>query len=154
MLNIVLHQPEIPPNTGNIIRLCANTGANLHLIHPLGFEMTKKSLRRAALDYKVFTQVTDHNNLGELKQHFPNKKYYAVSTKGSTPLYKTRFNEGDVLLFGNETKGLPETALSSKDCLGVIRIPMAKDSRSINLSNAVAIVLFEALRQLNCPGMT
>ena len=81
MLNIVLHQPEIPPNTGNIIRLCANTGVDLHLIHPLGFEMTKKSLRRASLDYKEFTQITDHNNLGELKQQFPNKKYYAVSTK-------------------------------------------------------------------------
>jgi|TARA_B100000959_G_C14911653_1_gene595411 tRNA (cytidine(34)-2'-O)-methyltransferase len=154
MLNIVLYQPEIPPNTGNIIRLCANTGTDLHLIHPLGFEMTKKSLRRASLDYEEFARVLEHNNLKELQQFFPNKKYYAVSTKGDTPLYKTRFNEGDVLLFGNETKGLPETALSSKDCLGVIRIPMAKDSRSINLSNAVAIVLFEALRQLNCPGMT
>jgi len=153
MLNIVLHQPEIPPNTGNIIRLCANTGVDLHLIHPLGFEMTKKSLRRASLDYKEFTQITDHNNLGELKQQFPNKKYYAVSTKGSTPLYKTRIKRGDILLFGNETKGLPPEALTSEDCLDVIRIPMAQGSRTINLSNAVAIVLFEALRQLNYPGM-
>ena len=88
-----------------------------------------------------------------MKKHLPKKKYYAVSTKGDTPLYKTRFNKGDTLLFGNETKGLPKKVLSSEDCLGVIRIPMAKDSRSINLSNAVAIVLFEALRQLNYPRM-
>ena len=153
MLNIVLHQPEIPPNTGNIIRLCANTGVDLHLIHPLGFDMTKKSLRRASLDYKEFAQVIDHNNLSELKQHFPNKKYYAISTKGGTPLYKTRFKRGDIMLFGNETQGLPPKALTSEDCLDVIRIPMAPDSRSINLSNSVAIVLFEALRQLNFPGM-
>ena len=153
MLNIVLYQPEIPPNTGNIIRLCANTGTNLHLIHPLGFEMTKKSLRRASLDYKELVRVLDHNNLKEMKQCFSNKKYYAVSTKGGTPLYKTRFNKGDILLFGNETKGLPKKVLTSGDCLDVIRIPMVKDSRSINLSNAVAIVLFEALRQLNYPRM-
>ena len=153
MLNIVLYQPEIPPNTGNIIRLCANTGVGLHLIHPLGFEMTKKSLRRASLDYKEFAQVLDHKNLDDLKQHFPNKKYYAISTKGGTPLYKTSFNKNDILLFGNETKGLPQEALSSEDCLDIIRIPMAQGSRSINLSNAVAIVLFEALRQLKYPGM-
>jgi len=153
MLHIVLYQPEIPPNTGNIIRLCANTGTALHLILPLGFEMTKKSLRRAALDYKELAKVLNHNNLEEMKKHLPNKKYYAISTKGGTPLYKTRFNKGDTLLFGNETKGLPKKVLSSEDCLGVIRIPMAKDSRSINLSNAVAIVLFEALRQLNYPRM-
>ena len=153
MLHIVLYQPEIPPNTGNIIRLCANTGTALHLILPLGFEMTKKSLRRAALDYKELAKVLSHNNLDEMKNHLPNKKYYAISTKGGTPLYKTRFNKGDILLFGNETKGLPKKVLSSEDCLDVIRIPMAKDSRSINLSNAVAIVLFEALRQLNYPRM-
>ena len=153
MLNIVLHQPEIPPNTGNIIRLCANTGVDLHLIHPLGFDMKKKSLRRASLDYKEFAQVIDHNNLSELKQHFPNKKYYAISTKGGTPLYKTRFKRGDIMLFGNETQGLPPEALTSEDCLDVVRIPMAPGSRSINLSNSVAIVLFEALRQLNFPGM-
>ena len=122
MLNIVLYQPEIPPNTGNIIRLCANTGTDLHLIHPLGFEMTKKSLRRASLDYEELARVLEHNNLKEMKQFFTNKKYYAISTKGGTPLYKTRFNEGDVLLFGNETKGLPETAVSSKDCLDVKKV--------------------------------
>ena len=153
MLHIVLYQPEIPPNTGNIIRLCANTGTALHLIRPLGFEMTKKSLRRASLDYSELTKVLEHTNLKEMKKHLPNKKYYAVSTKGVTSLYKTRFNKGDILLFGNETKGLPQKVLSSEDCLDVIRIPMTHDSRSINLSNAVAIVLFEALRQLNYPGM-
>jgi tRNA (cytidine/uridine-2'-O-)-methyltransferase len=153
MLHIVLYQPEIPPNTGNIIRLCANTGTALHLIRPLGFEMTKKSLRRASLDYSELAKVLDHTNLKEMKKNLPNKKYYAVSTKGVTSLYKTRFNKGDILLFGNETKGLPQKVLSSEDCLDVIRIPMTHDSRSINLSNAVAIVLFEALRQLNYPRM-
>ena len=104
MLHIVLYQPEIPPNTGNIIRLCANTGTALHLIHPLGFEMTKKSLRRASLDYSELTKVLDHTNLEEMKKHLPNKKYYAVSTKGGTPLYKTRFNKGDTLLLETKQK--------------------------------------------------
>ena len=97
--------------------------------------------------------IRDSNNLEEMKKHLPNKKYYAISTKGGTPLYKTSFNKNDILLFGNETKGLPQEALSSEDCLDIIRIPMARGSRSINLSNAVAIVLFEALRQLKYPGM-
>ena len=154
MPHIVLHQPEIPPNTGNIIRLCANTGTNLHLVHPLGFAMTKKSLRRAYLDYEEFTKITHHNNIIEMNKHFSGRGYYAISTNGKTPFNTVKFNENDVFLFGSETQGLPKNALSSKECLGVLRVPMAERSRSINLANTVSIVLYEALRQLNYPGLS
>ena len=154
MPHIVLHQPEIPPNTGNIIRLCANTGTNLHLVHPLGFAMTKKSLRRAYLDYEEFAKITHHNNIKEMNEHFSGRGYYAVSTKGKTLFNTVKFKESDVFLFGSETEGLPNNALSSKDCLGVLRVPMVEGSRSINLANTVSVVVYEALRQLNYPGLT
>ena len=154
MPHIVLHQPEIPPNTGNIIRLCANTGSNLHLIHPLGFTMTKKSLRRAYLDYKEFAKITHHNNIKEMNEHFSGRGYYAVSTKGKKLFNTVKFKESDIFLFGSETEGLPKNALSSKDCLGVLRVPMVEGSRSINLANTVSVVVYEALRQLNYPGLT
>ena len=154
MPHIVLHQPEIPPNTGNIIRLCANTGSNLHLIHPLGFTMTKKSLRRAYLDYEEFAKITHHNNIKEMNEHFSGRGYYAVSTKGKTLFNTVKFKESDVFLFGSETEGLPNNALSSKDCLGALRVPMVEGSRSINLANTVSVVVYEALRQLNYPGLT
>ena len=153
MPHIVLHQPEIPPNTGNIIRLCANTGTNLHLIHPLGFTMTKKSLRRAYLDYEEFTKITHHKNFIEMKEYFAGSGYYAISTKGKTPFNKIKFKENDIFLFGSETQGLPKNALTSKKCLGVLRVPMAERSRSINLANTVSIVLYEALRQLGYPNL-
>ncbi len=154
MPHIVLHQPEIPPNTGNIIRLCANTGTDLHLIHPLGFAMTKKSLRRAYLDYEELAQITHHNNIIEMNKHFSGRGYYAVSTKGKTLFSAVKFNKDDVFLFGSETQGLPKSALSSRDCLEVLRVPMAERSRSINLANTVSVVLYEALRQLNYPGLS
>ncbi len=154
MPHIVLYQPEIPPNTGNIIRLCANTGTNLHLIHPLGFTMTKKSLRRAYLDYEEFAKITHHNNIKEMNEHFSGKGYYAVSTKGKMLFNAIKFKESDVFLFGSETEGLPKNALSSKNCLGVLRVPMVEGSRSINLANTVSVVVYEALRQLNYPGLT
>ena len=154
MPHIVLHQPEIPPNTGIIIRLCANTGTNLHLIHPLGFTMTKKSLRRAYLDYEEFAKITHHNNIKEMNEHFSGRGYYAVSTKGKTLFNTVKFKERDIFLFGSETEGLPKNALSSKDCLGVLRVPMVEGSRSINLANTVSVVVYEALRQLNYPGLT
>ena len=154
MPHIVLHQPEIPPNTGNIIRLCANTGTNLHLIHPLGFTMTKKSLRRAYLDYEEFVKITHHNNIKEMNEHFSGRGYYAVSTKGKTLFNTVKFKESDIFLFGSETEGLPKNALSSKDCLGVLRVPMVEVSRCINLANTVSVVVYEALRQLNYPGLT
>jgi len=153
MPHIVLHQPEIPPNTGNIIRLCANTGANLHLIHPLGFTMTKKSLRRAYLDYEEFTKITHHNNFIEMKEYFSGSGYYAVSTKGETLFNNIKFKERDIFLFGSETQGLPKNALTSNKCLGVLRVPMTERSRSINLANTVSIVLYEALRQLGYPNL-
>ena len=154
MPHIVLYQPEIPPNTGNIIRLCANTGTNLHLIHPLGFTMTKKSLRRAYLDYEEFAKITHHNNIKEMNEHFSGRGYYAVSTKGKTLFNTVKFKERDIFLFGSETEGLPKNALSSRDCLGVLRVPMVEGSRSINLANTVSVVVYEALRQLNYPGLT
>ena len=154
MPHIVLHQPEIPPNTGNIIRLCANTGTNLHLIHPLGFTMTKKSLRRAYLDYEEFAKITHHNNIKEMNEHFSGRGYYAVSTKGKTLFNTVKLKESDVFLFGSETEGLPKNALSSKECLEVLRVPMVEGSRSINLANTVSVVVYEALRQLNYPGLT
>tara|TARA_B100001250_G_C19805706_1_gene793204 strand:- start:1235 stop:1699 length:465 start_codon:yes stop_codon:yes gene_type:complete len=154
MLHIVLHQPEIPPNTGNIIRLCANTGTSLHLVHPLGFAMTKKSLRRAYLDYEEFTKIKHHNNIIEMNEHFSGRGYYAISTKGKALFNTIKFKQSDVFLFGSETQGLPENALSSEECLGVLRVPMAEGSRSINLANSVSIVLYEALRQLDYPGLT
>ena len=154
MPHIVLHQPEIPPNTGNIIRLCANTGTNLHLIHPLGFTMTKKSLRRAYLDYEEFAKITHHNNIKEMNEHFSGRGYYAVSTKGKTLFNTVKFKESDIFLFGSETEGLPKNALSAKDCLGVLRVPMVEGSRSINLANTVSVVVYEALRQLNYPDLT
>ena len=153
MPHIVLHQPEIPPNTGNIIRLCANTGTILHLVHPLGFTMTKKSLRRAYLDYEEFTKITHHNNIMEMNEHFSGRGYYAISTKGKTLFNTINFKESDVFLFGSETKGLPKNALSSKECLGVLRVPMAEGSRSINLANTVSIVIYEVLRQLGYPDL-
>ena len=153
MPHIVLHQPEIPPNTGNIIRLCANTGTTLHLVHPLGFNMAKKSLRRAYLDYEEFTKITHHNNIMEMNEHFSGRGYYAVSTKGKTLFNTVSFKESDVFLFGSETEGLPKNALSSKECLGVLRVPMVEGSRSINLANTVSIVLYEALRQLDYPDL-
>tara|TARA_B100001250_G_scaffold101039_1_gene84964 strand:+ start:561 stop:1025 length:465 start_codon:yes stop_codon:yes gene_type:complete len=154
MPHIVLHQPEIPPNTGNIIRLCANTGTNLHLVHPLGFTMTKKSLRRAYLDYEEFTKITHHNNIMEMNEYFSGRGYYAISTKGKTPFNTVSFKESDVFLFGNETEGLPKNALSSKECLDVLRVPMVEESRSINLANTVSIVIYEALRQMDYPNLT
>jgi len=148
MIPIILYQPEIPPNTGNIIRLCANSGADLHLIHPLGFKLNEKSLRRAGLDYSEQVNLFEHPNIGRCLESLNRKKVYAFSTKGSTDLYDVSFSNDDVLLFGPETRGLPEEFLRSLPAEQVIRIPMVKKSRSINLSNSVAIALYEAIRQI------
>tara|TARA_B100000700_G_scaffold33821_1_gene32640 strand:+ start:2483 stop:2833 length:351 start_codon:yes stop_codon:yes gene_type:complete len=116
--------------------------------------MTKKSLRRAYLDYEEFAKITHHNNIKEMNEHFSGRGYYAVSTKGKTLFNTVKFKESDIFLFGSETEGLPKNALSSKDCLGVLRVPMVEGSRSINLANTVSVVVYEALRQLNYPGLT
>ena len=147
MLNVVLYEPEIPPNTGNIMRLCANTGARLHLVEPLGFTLEEKLLRRAALDYQDLASVIVHPSFEALKTSAGPARFIAISTKGATRYDQFQYEDNDYLTFGPETRGLPETLMFSDAFSGVITIPMRAGSRSINLSNAAAIVLFEAFRQ-------
>ena len=154
MFNIVLHQPEIPPNTGNIIRLCANTGAKLHLIHPLGFVMSKKNLERAALDYGESVEIIHHMNFEAYLDNTQFSSYYAVSTKGKSRMNENTFLPECYLMFGNETKGLPKECILHESCKGVIRIPMMEGSRSLNLSNSVAILLYFALGQNKFKGLS
>lgn len=145
MLNVVLFQPEIPPNTGNIIRLCANSGAALHLVHPLGFELTDKHLRRAGLDYHEWANITHYQSDDEFFSINSTKRMFACTTKAQKIYTDVVYNDTDMLLFGPETKGL--SAEIRAKC-AAIRIPMQPTSRSINLANAVSIILFEAWRQL------
>jgi tRNA (cytidine/uridine-2'-O-)-methyltransferase len=147
MFDVILYQPEIPPNTGNIIRLCANTGAKLHLVKPLGFTLEDKQLVRAGLDYHEFATVTVHENWMACSAHFTDRRIFAVSTKGSQRYDLNRYLMGDAFLFGPETRGLPAEVLKRFPEKRRIRLPMLPESRSLNLSNAVAIVVFEALRQ-------
>lgn len=144
MFNIVLYQPEIPPNTGNIIRLCANTGCHLHLIEPLGFKLEDKQLRRAGLDYHEWADVKTYKTIADLN---PTQNVYALSTKGSKYYHQANFKEGDYLVFGPETRGLPGNYLDQLKSECILRLPMLEHSRSLNLSNTVAIVTYEALRQ-------
>ena len=147
MLHIALFQPEIPPNTGNIIRLCANTGAQLHLIHPLGFDMEVKALRRAGLDYHEWAEVKQYDDFQVFidNQHF--NRIFALTTKAKLFSHQVNFEDEDCLLFGPETRGLPGDVLSDQS-IENIRIPMKADSRSLNLSNTAAIVLYQALADL------
>ena len=147
MFNLILYEPEIPPNTGNIIRLCANTGTLLHLIRPLGFDLDDKKLRRAGLDYREFAEVRVHDSLDDCLNALDRPRTLAISTRGKTAYSEHRFRPGDTLLLGPETRGLPEDLLQSMDPAHVLRIPMHAQSRSLNLSNAAAIVLYEAWRQ-------
>jgi len=144
MFNIVLYQPEIPPNTGNIIRLCANTGCMLHLIEPLGFKLEDKQLRRAGLDYHEWAEVKTYKSINDLTT---DDNIYALSTKGKKHYHQAEFKAGDYLIFGPETRGLPEDYLNQLAGDSVLRLPMLEHSRSLNLSNTVAIVTYEALRQ-------
>jgi len=147
MLDVVLYEPEIPPNTGNIIRLCANTGFGLHLIHPLGFELDDKRARRAGLDYHELARMKDYPSLQDyLNTHKPSR-VFAITTKGQRPYHDVAFQPGDALLFGPETRGLPADLLESLPPSHCLRIPMQPNSRSLNLSNAVAVVVYEAWRQ-------
>ena len=148
MFNIVLYEPEIPPNTGNIMRLCANTGCNLHLIKPLGFSLDDKQLRRAGLDYREYADVRQWDNLGELLDQMNRKRVFAVTTKGSVHHSTATFEEGDVFLFGPESRGLPIEVLGLMSHDRKLRVPMLPNSRSLNLSNAAAVVVYEAWRQL------
>lgn len=157
MLHVALFEPEIPPNTGSIIRLCANTGARLHLIEPLGFDLDEKKVRRAGLDYRDMAIVTRHANweafLETVPEQAANKRIFALTTKATRGYCEPQFQDGDVLLFGTETRGLPEHIHAFLGDSGRVRIPMQADSRSINLSNSVSIVLYEALRQLGFPDL-
>jgi tRNA (cytidine/uridine-2'-O-)-methyltransferase len=148
MLDIVLYQPEIPPNTGNIIRLCANTGFRLHLIEPLGFDLDDKKLRRAGLDYREFQNLQVHADWPTYLASANPKNIYALSTKGSACYSKINYQPDDALLFGPETRGLPESIRTAVGAANVLRLPMQAHSRSLNLSNTVSVVTYEAWRQL------
>lgn len=152
MINIVLFEPEIPPNTGNIIRLAANTGAKLHLIQPLGFELDDKKLRRAGLDYHEFSAVALHQNWGEFLTFANGHRIFGVSTKGSTCYSDIDFRNSDFVVFGPETRGLPTEIRNNIGSDKLLRIPMLKNSRSLNLSNAAAVLIYEAWRQSNYCG--
>ncbi len=144
--NIVLFEPEIPQNTGNIVRLCACTGAKLFLIGKLGFSLSDKYLKRAGLDYWDSVEIKKYNSLEELKQNFTDSKFYYLTTKSDKKYTDYMFNEGDFFVFGPETRGIPETILK-QNWDSAITIPMQDGQRSLNLSNSVAIVIYEAIRQ-------
>lgn len=152
MFHVVLFQPEIPPNTGNIIRLCANCGAQLHLIRPLGFEMSDKQLRRAGLDYHEFAEVRIHDDLDAFVHAVKPKRIFACSTKAEQNYTAPDYQAGDAFLFGPETRGLPLEILESLPAEQRLRIPMLPNNRSLNLSNATAIIVYEAWRQQGFTG--
>lgn len=153
MFHVALYEPEIPPNTGNIIRLCANAGAELHLIHPLGFAPDDKQVKRAGLDYHEWTRVQHYINYAAFVEKMGAKRLLACSTHGKKHYTDIVYNQDDILLFGPETRGLPAELLHQLQPENTIRIPMLASSRSLNLSNAVAIVLYEALRQKHFNGL-
>lgn len=151
-LEIVLYEPEIPPNTGNVIRLCANTGAGLHLVEPLGFAWDDRRLRRAGLDYHEFATVVRHPSWTDCRASLAGRRFFAFSTKGQPGSFAaTRFQPGDVLVFGPETRGLPESILAEFSPAQLLRLPMRAGQRSLNLSNSCAVAVFEAWRQLGYP---
>ena len=152
MFNVILYQPEIPPNTGNIIRLCANTGARLHLIRPLGFDLDDKQLRRAGLDYHEYATLQAHDSLGACLLSLPQARVFAFTTKASHPYHEVRYQAGDAFLFGPESRGLPAEVLESIAPERRLRLPMLPDNRSLNLSNTVAVAVFEAWRQCGFEG--
>lgn len=152
MFDIVLFQPEIPPNTGNVIRLSANTGCRLHLVKPLGFEITDKQLRRAGLDYHEYADLAVHETWDDLKINLAGRRLFAFTTKGSGDFSQARFQPGDVLVFGPETRGLPSDVLDEFPPERRLRLPMLPTQRSLNLSNAVAVAVYEAWRQNGFDG--
>lgn len=152
MFSLILYEPEIPPNTGNIIRLCANTGTTLHLVEPLGFELDEPRLKRAGLDYREFADIAVYENLDSCLHALGHPRMHALSTRGATRYAEARFEAGDALLFGPETRGLPQALLDSLPPERTLRLPMLAGNRSLNLSNAAAVVVYEAWRQLGFAG--
>jgi len=148
MFNVILYQPEIPPNTGNIIRLCVNSGARLHLVKPLGFTLEDKQLLRAGLDYHEFATITVHESWADCIACFKDRRLFAVSTKGTQRYDLVDYAKGDTFVFGPESRGLPSEILRSVTEQRCIRVPMVPGNRSLNLSNSVAVVLYEAWRQV------
>lgn len=147
MFHVILHEPEIPPNTGNVIRLCANTGATLHLVRPLGFRLDAKAVRRAGLDYRELAEVRIHSSLAACLESLAHPRWFAYTTRAASTYEQAHYRPGDALVFGAETRGLPADALAAcpEECR--LRIPMTAGARSMNLSNAVAVVVYEAWRQ-------
>ncbi|HEU4663500.1 MAG TPA: tRNA (uridine(34)/cytosine(34)/5-carboxymethylaminomethyluridine(34)-2'-O)-methyltransferase TrmL [Dokdonella sp.] len=152
MLHVVLYQPEIPPNTGNVIRLCANSGAALHLLRPLGFDLDHAKLRRAGLDYHEFAEVAVHDDLAAFVAAVAPRRLFALSTRGRERYDEVAYAHGDAFLFGPETRGLPQDVLDAIEPDRRLRLPMRPGNRSLNLSNAVAVVVYEAWRQLGFAG--
>ena len=152
MFHVVLYQPEIPPNTGNIMRLCANTGARLHLIEPLGFRLEDKELRRAGLDYREWADVKTHSGLDAFIENVKPPRLLAFSTRARRIYAEMEYKDGDALLFGPETRGLPQAVLDALPEVHKLRLPLQPGNRSLNLSNAVAVVVYEAWRQRGFEG--
>ena len=152
MFSVILYEPEIPPNTGNIIRLCANTGTALHLVEPLGFDLEEKKLRRAGLDYREFVSVRTHGSLEDCLEALDWPRLFALSTRNSLRYDQATFRAGDAFLFGPETRGLPQNVLNGLPPEQRLRLPMREGNRSLNLSNAAAVVVFEAWRQVGFEG--
>jgi tRNA (cytidine/uridine-2'-O-)-methyltransferase len=152
MLDLVLYRPEIPPNAGNVIRLAANTGARLHLVEPLGFSLEDRQLKRAGLDYHEMANVAVHRDWTACRAALAGRRLFAVSTRGSVNYAEVRYAAGDAFVFGPETSGLPQAMLEEFALERRLRLPMRPGNRSLNLSNAVAVVVFEAWRQLGFPG--
>lgn len=152
MFHVILFQPEIPPNTGNIIRLCANTGCQLHLIRPLGFTLEDKQLLRAGLDYHEFATLKVYDDLHSCLQQFDSARVFALTTKGSQPFHDLHYQSGDAFLFGPESRGLPAEVLAAFATEQRVRLPMLPDNRSLNLANTVAVAVFEAWRQCDFSG--
>lgn len=152
MFDLILYQPEIPPNTGNIIRLCANTGTRLHLVEPLGFRLEDRELKRAGLDYHEYAELRVHRDWESCLENFPGRRLFALSTRGAQRYDTIQYRTADVFVFGPETRGLPQALLDALPPEQRLRIPMRPNNRSLNLSNAAAVVLFEAWRQLGFDG--
>jgi tRNA (cytidine/uridine-2'-O-)-methyltransferase len=147
VFHLILYQPEIPPNTGNVIRLCANVGATLHLIHPLGFEIDAARVRRAGLDYRELATVEEHADLEACLARLPGARVFALTTRGQHSFFDAEFRPGDAFMLGPETRGLPADLLASLPPEHVLRLPLKPGNRSLNLSNAAAVALYEAWRQ-------